>query len=150
MPEREDTHSRTRYRKPNMASATPSKPKEWERGSWVARMARLSNFSHHVPGDIPTPHDRQPAPSAYMTLMYNLNYTLSATHYHAATGHWVVRSTDSLPPPPGYAPPPHTTQASTRTPGKTSWTTPKFGARGKASPWTHCSPSAAAIRALVG
>ena len=52
------------------------------------------------------PDDRQPAPSTYMTLMYNLHYTLSATHYHAPTGHWVVHGTDSLLPA-DYAPPPH-------------------------------------------
>ena len=41
-----------------------------------------------------------------MTLMYNLHYTLSATHYHAPTDHWVVHGTDSLLPA-DYAPPPH-------------------------------------------
>ena len=46
----------------------------------------MSNFRHHVPGGIPTPDDRQPAPSTYMTLRYSLYYTLSATHYHAPTG----------------------------------------------------------------
>ena len=69
-------------------------------------MASLSNFRHHVLGDIPTPDDRQPAPSTYMTLMYNLHYTLSTTHYHAPTDHWVVHGTDSLLPA-DYAPPPH-------------------------------------------
>ena len=67
VPERGDTRGRTRYREPNMAypppSATPSNTKEWERETWVAWMASLSNFRHHVPGDIPTPNDRQPAPS---------------------------------------------------------------------------------------
>ena len=63
--------------------------------------------------------------------------------------HWVVHGTDSLLPA-NYAPPPHTTQASTRTPGGTSRTTPTSGARGNASPWTRCSTSAAATRALVG
>ena len=100
VPEREETQGRTRYRAPNMAhppsSATPSNTQEWERKTWVARMASLSNFRHHVPGDIPTPDDRQPAPSTYMTLMYNLHYTLSTTHYHAPTGHWVVHGTDFL------------------------------------------------------
>ena len=110
VPEQEVTHGRTRYRQPNMAhprpSATPSNTKEWERETWVARMASLSNFRHHVPGDIPAPDDWQPAPSTYMTLMYNLHYILSATHYHAPTGHWVVHGTNSLLPA-DYAPPPH-------------------------------------------
>ena len=91
VPERDSTQGRTRYREPNMAhpppSATPDNTKEWERETWVARMASLSNFRHHVPGDIPTPDNRQPAPSTYMTLMYNLHYTLSTTHYHASTDH---------------------------------------------------------------
>ena len=110
VPEREDTQVRTRYRQPNMGhpprSATPSNTKEWERETWVARMASLSNFRHHVPGDIPNPDDGQPAPSTYMTLMYNLHYTLSATNYHAPTGHWVVHGTGFLLPA-DYAPPPH-------------------------------------------
>ena len=109
VPEREDTQGCTRYREPNMAhpppSATTSNTKEWERDTWVARMTSLSNFRHHVPGDIPTPDNRQPASSTYMTLMYNLHYTLSTTHYHAPTGHWVVHGTDSLRPA-DYAPPP--------------------------------------------
>ena len=96
-------------REPNMAhpppSATPDNTKEWERETWVARMASLSNFRHHVPGDIPTPDNRQPAPSTYMTLMYNLHYTLSTTHYQAPTDHWMVHGTDSLLPT-DYAPPP--------------------------------------------
>ena len=100
VPERMDTVGRTRYREPNMAhpspSATSSNTKEWERDTWVAQMASLSNFRHHVPGEIPTPDNRQPAPSSYMTLMYNLHYTLSTTHYHAPTGHSVVHGTDSL------------------------------------------------------
>ena len=85
--------------------ATPDNTKEWERETRVARMASLSNFRHHVPVDIPTPDDQQPAPSTYMTLMYNLHYTLSTTHYHAPTAHWVVHGTDSLLPA-DYAPPP--------------------------------------------
>ena len=110
VPERDSTQGRTRYCEPNMAhpppSATPDNTKEWEPETWVARMASLSNFRHHVLGDIPPPDDRQPAPSTYMTLMYNLRYTLSTTHYHAPTEHWVVHGTDSLLPA-GYAPPPH-------------------------------------------
>ena len=108
--EQVDTQGRTRYREPHMAhpppSATPGDTKEWGRETWVAWKASLSNCRHHVPGDIPTPDDRQPAPSTYMTLMYKLNYTLSATHYHARTGHWPVHGTDFLHPA-DYAPPPH-------------------------------------------
>ena len=111
VPERENTQGRNRYREPNMAlpppSASPSNTKEWERETWVARMASLSNFQHHVPGDILTPDDRQPAPSTYMTLRYNLHYTLSPTHYHAPTDHWVVHGTDSLLPADYAPPPPH-------------------------------------------
>ena len=154
VPERDSTQGRTRYSEPNMAhpppSAIPDTTEEWERETWVARMASLSNFWHHVPGDIPTPDDRQPAPSTYMTLMYNVHYTLSTTHYHAPTDHWVVHGTDSLLPADYAPPPPHTTQASTRTPGGTSRTTPTSRARGNANPWTRCSPSAAAAGALVG
>ena len=110
VPERDSTQGRTRYGERNMAhplsSATPDNTKEWEQETWVARMASLSNFGHHVPGDIPTPDDRQPTPSTYMTLMYKLHYTLSSTHYHAPTDHWVVHGTDSLLPA-DYAPPPH-------------------------------------------
>ena len=153
MPGRVDTKGRIRYHEPDMAqsppSATPSDFKEWEREAWGARMASLSNFRHHIPGDVPTPDDQQPAPSTYMTLMYNLHYTLSTSHYDAPTGHWVVHGTDSLRPA-DYAPPPAQPRPRTRTPGRTSRTTPTSGARGNASPWTHCSPSAAATRALVG
>ena len=81
--------------------------------------------------------------------MYNLHYTLSTTHYHAPTDHWVVHGTDSLLTA-DYAPPPNTTQASTRTTGGASRTTPTSGARGNANPWTRCPPSAAAARALIG
>ena len=76
LPGRVDTKGRTRYHEPDMAhpppDATPDSTKEWERETWVARMASLGNFQHHVPGDIPTPDEQQPAPSTYMTLMYNL------------------------------------------------------------------------------
>ena len=110
VPERDSTQGRTRYHEPNMAhpppGATPDNTKEWERETWVARMASLSNFRHQVPGDIPTPDERQPAPSTYMTLMYHLHYTVSTTHYHAPTDHWVVHGTDSLLPA-DHAPPPH-------------------------------------------
>ena len=111
VPERDSTQGRTRYREPNVAhpppSSTPNNTKEWERETWVALMASLRDFWHHVPGDIPTPDDRQPAPSTYMTLMYNLHYTLSTTHYHAPTDHWVVQGTDSLLPADSAPPPPH-------------------------------------------
>ena len=110
VPERDSTQGRTRYREPNMAhpppDATPNSTKEWERETWVARMASLSNFRHHVPGDIPTPDEQQPAPSTYMTLMYNLHYSLSTTTYDAPTDHWVVHGTDSLLPA-DYTPPTH-------------------------------------------
>ena len=69
VPERDSTQGHTRYREPNMAHPPPSadadNTKEWERETWVARMASLSNFRHHVPGDIPTPDNQQPAPSTY-------------------------------------------------------------------------------------
>ena len=68
---------RTRYHEPDMAhhppSASSSETKEWERETCVAWMASLSNFRHHIPGDVPTPHDQQRAPSTYMTLMYNMH-----------------------------------------------------------------------------
>ena len=95
-------------------SATPSDTKEWERETWVARMASLSNFRHHVLGDVPTPDDQQAAPCTYMTLMYKRHYTLSTTHYHAPTGHWVVHGTDSLHLA-DYAPPPHNPDRDTYT-----------------------------------
>ena len=77
MPERVDTQGRTRYREPDMAhpppSANPSDTKDRERELWVARMASLSNFRHHVPWDVPTPDDQQPAPATYITLMYSVH-----------------------------------------------------------------------------
>ena len=104
---RVDTKGRSGYQEPDMAhsppTATPSDTKEWERETWVAF---LSNFRHHVPGDVRTPDDQQPVPSTYMTLMYNIHYTLFTTHLHAPTGHWVVHGTDSVLPA-DYAPPPH-------------------------------------------
>ena len=109
VPGRVDTKGPTCYHEPDMAhpppSATPGDTKEWEGETWVAQMAFLSNFRHHVPGDVSTPNDQQPAPSTYMTLMYNLSYTLSNTHYHTPTGHWVVHGTGFLLPA-DYAPPP--------------------------------------------
>ena len=141
---RVDTKCRTRYHEPDMAhpppSATPSDNKKWERETWVARMASLSNFRHHVLGDVPTPDDQQPAPSTYMTLMYHMHYTISTTHYHAPTGHWLVHGTDSLFPA-DYAPPPHN-------PGRNTYT--RDDEPDDPHLWTRCSPSAAATRALVG
>ena len=100
MPGRLDTKGRTRYHEPNMAhpppSATLSDTKAWERQTWVDWMASLSKFRDHVPRDIPTPDNQQPAPSTYMTLMYNMHYTLCSTHYHAPTGHWVVHGTKDV------------------------------------------------------
>ena len=67
MPGRVDTKGRTRYHEPNMAhpppSTTPSDSKEWESETWVSQMASLSNFRDHVPGDVPTPDNQQPASS---------------------------------------------------------------------------------------
>ena len=61
MPGRGDTKGRTRCQEPKMAhpppSATPGDTKERERETRVARMASLSNFRHHVPGDVPGPDD---------------------------------------------------------------------------------------------
>ena len=59
-------------------------------------MASLSNLGDQVQGNIPTPDNNQPAPSTYMTLMYNNHYTPSTTHYQAPTNTWVVNGTDSL------------------------------------------------------
>ena len=95
-----DTKGGTRFHEPNMAhpppSTTPGETTAWERETWVDRMASLSNFRDHVPGDVPSPDNQQPAPSTYMTLMYNMPFSLSTTHYHAPTGTWVVHGTDSL------------------------------------------------------
>ena len=70
-------------------------------------MASLRNFMDHVLGDVPGPHNQEPAPSTYMTLMYNIHYTLSTTHYHAPTGTWVVHGADPLLPADYAPPPPH-------------------------------------------
>ena len=111
MPGRSDTKGRTRYHEPNMAhspaSATPSDTTTWEREAWVDRMASLSDLREHIPGDVRTPDNQQPAPSGYMTLMDNIHYTLSKTHYHAPTGHWLVHGTNSLFPVNDAPPPPH-------------------------------------------
>ena len=148
MPGRVDTKGRTCFHKPNMAhpppSANPTDTKAWERETWVDRMASLSKFRDDVWGDVPYPDNQQPAPFMYMTLMYNIHYTLSTIHYHASTGTWVVHGTDSLLP--ANNPPPRTTGAPTRAPERRSLTTPTSGARGSAGLWTCCSPSAAATR----
>ena len=110
MPERVDTKGRTRYHEPNVAqpraSSTPTDIMAWERKKWVDRMASLSKFRDQVPGDVPSPDNQQPANSTYVTLMYNIHYTLSTTHYHAPTGTWVVHGTHPLLPA-DYAPHPH-------------------------------------------
>ena len=101
---------RSRYREPNMAhprpSTNPTDTMAWERRTWIERVTSLSNFTEHVLGDIPSLDNQQPAPSTYMTLMYNRHYTLSATHYHAATNNWLVHGTNSLLPA-NYSPPGH-------------------------------------------
>ena len=112
-------------------------------------MASLSNFRHNVPGDVPTYDDQQPARSTYMTLMYNRHYTLSTTHttHKLATG-WCTALTPSspptTPPPPAQARPRHVHQ------GGRAGQLPPLGHVGDASPWTRCSSSVAATRALVG
>ena len=103
---RVDTKRRTRYHEPNMADASPSATPKRHQTVGKGNLGTLSNFRHVVPGDVPTADYQQPAPSTYMTLMYNLHYTLSTTHYHAPTGHWVVQGTDSLLSA-DYAPPQH-------------------------------------------
>ena len=147
-----DTKGCTPYHEPTMAdpppSATPAYTKAWKREIWVDRMASLSNFRDHVPGDLPIPDGQQPAPSTHMTLMYNIHYTLSTTHYHAPTGTWVVHGTDSLLPV-HLDPPPRTTRPPTRTPERTSRTTPTSGAQWSAGPWRLCSSSAAPTRTLA-
>ena len=141
-PERVTTKGCRRYREPKMAHCPPSTTRTdtiaWKRRTWVDRVAFLSNFRDHLPGSILTPDNKQPAPSTYMSLMYNKHYTLSTSPYHAPTDTWVVNGTDSLLPA-DYGPP-RTAQAPTRTPGRTSQTTPTSRARGGASPRTRCSP----------
>ena len=110
------TKGRTRYREPNMAhpppSTTPTDTMAWETRTWVDHVASVSNFTDHVPSDIPTPSNQQPAPSMYMTLMYSKHYTLSTTHYHAPTDTRLVHGTESFlppttPPPPAQPRPRH-------------------------------------------
>ena len=129
-------------------STTPTDTMEWERWTWADRVTPLSNFRDHVPGDIPTPSNQQPAPSTYMTLMYNGHYTLSTTNYQAPTDTWLVHGNDSLLTA-DYTPPAHN-------PGNDTYTRedepddPHISGLGGAGPWTSCSPSAAATRALAG
>ena len=110
-PGRVYTKGRTRYHEPNVAhpppSTTPTDTMACERRTWVDRVTSLSNFTDHVPGDIPTPDNQQPAPSTYMTLMYNRHYTLSTTHYQPPTDTWLVHGTNSLLPADYPPPPPH-------------------------------------------
>ena len=115
-------------------------------------MSRPDGLPEQLQGPRPgrRPRPRQPAasPSTHMTLMRNIHYTLSTTHYHAPTCTWVIHGTDSHLPA-HYPPPPRTTRAPTRTPGRTSRRTPTSGARGSAGPWRCCSPSAASTRTLA-
>ena len=96
-------------------------------------MTSLSNFRDHVPDDVPTPDNQQPAPSTCMTLMYNGHFTLSTTHYHAPNGTWIDSCTNSLLPA-DYVLPPKASPAATGKPGRTSLTTPTSGACGSAGP----------------
>ena len=151
MPGRMDTKGRSRYHEPDMAhppqSATPSDPKEWERETWVAPMASLSNFRHHVLGDVPFPKTSgQPPPRTCPSCTICTAPSPPHTTTHRVASWWYTAPTLSSPP---TGPPPNTTQAPTRTPGRTRLTTPTSGVRENASPWTPCSPSSAATRALV-
>ena len=81
--ERENTQVRTRYREPNMAhpppSPTPSKTKEWERETWVARMASLSKFPAQRPGG--HPHIRRPAASPFHVHDSHVQSALHPLHH---------------------------------------------------------------------
>ena len=83
MPGRVNTKGRTRYHEPNMArsppSTTRSNTKEWEREKWVDRMASLSTFRDHVPGDVPTP--RQPSASLLHVHDPHVQHTLHPPHH---------------------------------------------------------------------
>ena len=97
------------------------------------------------------PHPRRPAASPLQVHDPHVQSALHPLRHPLPRTNWPLGGArHRLPPPRRLRPPPHTTQASTRTPGRTSRTTLKSGARGNASPWTRCSPSAAATRALVG
>ena len=71
-------------------SACPADTMAWKRRTLGDRVASLNNFRANVHPHIPTSTNRQEAPSAYMTLMYNRHYTVSNTHYHAKTDTWLV------------------------------------------------------------
>ena len=129
-------------------STTPANTMAWERRTLVDRVASLSNFRDHVPGNIATSDNQQPAPSTYIPLMYNKHYTLSTNHYRGPTDTWGVYGTYSLSPADYTCL--RTTQAPTRTAGRTSKETPTSWAGGGTSPWTRCSPFAAAARASAG
>ena len=97
------------------------------------------------------PHPRRPAASPLHVHDPHVQSALHPLHHPLQRTNWPLGGArHQLPPPRRLRPPPDTTQASTRTQGTTSRTTPRSGARGNASPWTRCSPSAAATRALVG
>ena len=87
-------------------STTSTNTMAWERRTCVDRVASWSKFGDHVQADIPAPANCPPAPSTYMTPMYNKHYTLSTTHYHAPTDTWLVHGTSSLLPA-DYTPSPH-------------------------------------------
>ena len=95
-----DTRGGTSYHEPNIAhprpSTTTADTSAWEKRTWLDCVTPLSNFRDHVPGDVPTPDNQQPAPSTYMTLMYKRHYTLSNTHYPAETDTWLFHGPDSL------------------------------------------------------
>ena len=63
--------NRTNLKSRTSPSTTPTDTMVWEGRTWVHCVASLSNFRDPVPGDISTPDNQQPAPSTYMTLMYN-------------------------------------------------------------------------------
>ena len=74
---------------------SPDACMEWERETWADRLASQSGFKNVDP-DVPTPPSQEPAPSTYMTIMYDGRYGLATTHYHARSHTWVVHGTDSL------------------------------------------------------
>ena len=81
---------------------TPAKGMKWSNNPY---QAEATDEWKVAPGIARRLYE-QPAPSTYMTLMYNLHYTLSTTTYDAPTDHWVVHGTDSLLPA-DYTPPTH-------------------------------------------
>ena len=89
VPERDSTQGRTRYREPNMAhpppSATPDNTEEWERETWVARMAFLRKLPAPRSGGHPQP--RRPAAnplhvhdSHVQSALHPLHHPLPRTH----------------------------------------------------------------------